>query len=1009
MAGKRKWIFGLGVILLLVLIVVLVWFFGILPGIPPLDALVPPNSAPTVVMILEPGADSQWPADAFIPVYASSYSEKPTTALELWADGKLIETKTPVSKEASSYASANWKWLSGTIGAHSLIVRAVAADGQITSSNVVHITTTAPVGFEILYPAGEGDTVEVVSARFGVSSEEINSRNPGLPSAGPLPEGINLTIPIAPISYLPDSGLAASPAISAAEGKPVLGEIPGNLPLWLDQILPGFGSQVLPKSPGLAVETDGCTVNLLVTDNSDDELGFFMYRADAGNSAFQRIDAFSANDGDQQLVYSDADKKGTLQYYVSAFNAVGESPSNPVEVKFADANCQTSSTGGLELVGNELVLPQVVDLAYFYISFNDGPFDRFPAEPQFLTPDGDKINIKSFLDALVTLSPEPIIEVVMEVWGWQGGVLVELGTLNTTFDYTNLKICNLGISCTGDVASGFLSEYGEIASDGEDQNHAFTWHTNIAGASGALWQIATVPFADNFMIQPQGLIAAGCVEDVSGGTFTVDFSNLSQYLPAPASCGAGSLPYLQFSPNFYLNASLPSFLPVNYYARMIPMIGNQPAGQPSNTVKIQYGPANPVIEPVIVDKLPDIYEVEIVSFEQIDGIDPQFFGCVYITGVDYDAIVASAKNSLPGGFGSSQISGLADQIYNIFYDAMVGGYPICPAAYEDDSSVLGEWGSMLSEGLQSFWNTVVSVYNDLKAGIVDAVAGVLSTIGIPCDGECKAALMTGLEYGITYFTGIPPNLPTYEELKNAGMDYAIELAAVEAGIPCGDECKFVIKEGLNQVAEAAKKSQSQPGCVSASWAQVYGKKPLCLPEGVTSEPMPEGTYYPASAAIKVTRTGSQIGPEQFMVGDQPAYAVKLSVMIDSNNSLSGKTLYYNYNYTIDRPLETEEDIFNMLPNTFPESGSFLLPVNMGSNVIRGKAFISQTLPIPPLAPGGSITIPVTLVPNLEYFFPQHIFALVDELAVRELSLEMWAVLPGNQIRIQTGAACIKAG
>ncbi len=404
---------------------------------------------------------------------------------------------------------------------------------------------------------------------------------------------------------------------------------------------------------------------------------------------------------------------------------------------------------------------------------------------------------------------------------------------------------------------------------------------------------------------------------------------------------------------------------------------------------------------MVLDHLPNPYHIEITSFSPIKWADPTYWGCVYIKSLDYNTIWNSLRSSLPSTFSDQQVTQLAQHTYNLLNTAMLNGQPVCPAPYEKpDESIFSEWGDMLMSALNEVWNTIVDAFNALKNGIVEIAANVINALGIECGQTCKERLMTGLEIGITYFTGIPPTLPNFEELKEMGMDYAIELAAAEAGVPCPQECKDVLRSGLEQVFDAAfKQNQNQPGCVSENYSQAMGKAPLCLPPGVETEPVPEGLVHPAMVTLKVTNTTPGVSP-LYSYADQPAYVVRLEVKVN-NPHLVGKTLTYTYRYSVQKPLvEPSSDnpqsktplpdwMQELLETGMPEtteSGFIVLHVPITGELI-GSAFVSQSISIPALAPSQSVTIPVSLQPAYDYLIPQHALALYAELNNRGLTLD----------------------
>lgn len=897
-----------------------------------------------LVTILNPLQGSRWPADAFIPVGALVISQHKITAAELWADGRLISTKTPAWQDGQMQTTVQWQWMPGKPGGHTLLVRAKTETGETVFSNLVRIDASSPAGF-----------------RWVDLSQADENGNPVLVAEMPveIPEQ-NESVVVPPPQTL-----------AAPENKP------NRLALWLERSF--FVPNQRPAAPDLSAATDGCSVHLFVGDNSEDDRGFFLYRALPGSSAFELVDEFGSSPGTGVLQYTDTTAKGPVQYYVSAFNASGEAPSNPIQVTFSDAACLAAE--GLTFDGRRLVLPQEVQLAYFYFSVNQQPFNRFPIHPdQFLTPDGKGIELTNFLEALTGYWPQPPQTLDLEVWGWQDDTLVALGRQHIRLDFTDLKICNLGTNCIGDVASTFRSHYGRIASDSPDQQYEFYWMSNAAGTTNALWQIASMPFDGDFHPHPLGLLASGCVEGQTGGSFTVDFAHLEQYSPDQTACVENFHPYFEHIqlgvPSFW--KTLPAEEPRMLYARIIPMSGNQPAGRASNTVVIRYTPAETAIEPVVLDHLPNPYHLEITSFSPIKWANPSLWGCVYIKNLDYNAIWESYRKSLASTFTDEQVTLFAQQIYNNLYPHMANHVPVCPPPYKgEDTSWLEEMGKAFWSALKEAWSEITALFNELKNGIVNLVAEVINALGFECNQTCKNGLMTGLEIGMTYFTGIPPSLPTFDELKNAGIDYMIELAASEAGVPCPQECKSVMRSVLNEMFETFEKSQGQPGCVSEDWAKLWGKSPLCFPEGVETEAMPEGLLQPAVVTIKLSNVLPNTPLYQY--DNQPAYVVRLKVS-EINPHLNGKVLNYYYKYTVKTSgfagfwSETEQGFFGL---SVPITGE-----------ISGLPFYSESIPVPALAPGDSVTIPVNLRPtSFDYFIPQHILALFSQLDELGLTIE----------------------
>lgn len=931
------------------------------------ETLFPPNNSEASITILSPDGQSTYPADAAIPILVTISHKNPLSSLELWVDGVQVETYHPAG-EGENFDVHQFYWTPARQGNFRILARATDSAGKSTTSNPILIEIIEPAGARLISLDGSDTTVSEVT--FPSLSE---------PSARP-------NIPNLPQTSLQD----------IAPGKPLA----SDLSLWL-------GSQVqanasLPQAPELTYSLEDCQTTLIITDRSADELGFFIYRSGAGSSSFQRVAELQNQAGAGAFSYSEPNPAGGTIYYAAAFNSAGENPSTPVQISNSDTSCPESGNDGFA----DLPAPEeleTLDLAYFYYSFDGSGYRRYPPNPEdFLTPSEYPTSLRAVVKGLTSTSSVMARQADLVVWGWSGGSLVNLGAFQLEIDNSHLQVCNLGTGCTGDVASGFRSTFGELANDAEDQKREFYWATNAPSTSAVLWQISTSPFSGDFSPHPYSLVAAGCSEGGSSGSFLVDFKDLDAYLPAPSACGGYSQPWMEYS-GFGWEQSLFPGLETHYYIRFTPFSGNQPAGKPSNTVEILAKPGESVIEPIIVDHLPEIYQVEVVDFTPIKKMDPRYWGCVSITGLDYNAIWDYYRSLKPANITDAMIDQFADKIYNDLNYAVQNNLVVCPAPYQGSSgsgSVLSEWGSMLVESLKEIWEDVVSAFNALKAGIVDQVANAISKLGIPCDAECRAGLKLGLEIGMTYFTGIPPNLPSYEQLKNQGLDYMIEMAAAEAGIPCPEQCQEILREGLEDVIDAAAQNNAQPGCVGENWANALGKHSLCLPPGVETAAVPEGVSEPARAVIRVSRVGQE-PPGQYQYQGQPAYVVNIRFP-GENTTLSGTTIPYMYSY-----LDWNKG--------YQQYFTVEAPISR----LQNDVFDSQSVPIPPLAPGESITIPLSLIPHT-YTIPEHLHSLMIELNSRNLEIEDvgdvggsrgtlfdWLCLHnGAEIKIEASVSCL---
>ena len=98
-----------------------------------------------------------------------------------------------------------------------------------------------------------------------------------------------------------------------------------------DTVIVNVVSSAIPAAPStLAATGSGSNVNLTWTNNAANESGFKVYRRQQGG---KKWGSWSVRANVTTTSYTDSVGKGTYQYYVTAYNAAGESaPSNTVQV-----------------------------------------------------------------------------------------------------------------------------------------------------------------------------------------------------------------------------------------------------------------------------------------------------------------------------------------------------------------------------------------------------------------------------------------------------------------------------------------------------------------------------------------------------------------------------------------------------------------------------------------------------------------------------------------------------
>ncbi|MBI5823193.1 MAG: hypothetical protein HZB18_04140 [Chloroflexi bacterium] len=465
-----------------------------------------------------------------------------------------------------------------------------------------------------------------------------------------------------------------------------------------------------------------------------------------------------------------------------------------------------------------------VDRTYYYLSLDNGPWSRVPRnQGEFLTPKNGFFDLEEVLAPLLTSAPSKDIHVTVDAWGWQGGALVFIGRFERIVEASEngepwailpgfLEICSNGTNCTtGEVTADFTQHV--VSSTGG--KHTLRWQLP-PGITSGLWQTSTQPFGSSCELEPAYLYTNGTVSSENESTtFTVEF------------------------PPFYGEEMI-------FHARVLPLVNGQPDCTPSNTITLTLKTQ----EGVVISELekppapPVAYDIEITDFRPIHFPDYKYKYCVTIVENPY--------------YGTTYLDFLG--VAPIWYEKPVGTN-ICPTPYQyQEPSTWDQITGFLKDAV----NFVSNAYNTLKGFVVDIIA-VYNPICLQANlvtesqfvkDACHAAAEVAVNAALTY-VGLPPSLPNYDQLIETGKGELTELLAQQleeqTGIPCTDECKDLIRDGIDAAVEEIGKQAGNSACMSVYEAHDKNIEPLCIPPAIKVKPMHEGQLEPALVTVQLTR------------------------------------------------------------------------------------------------------------------------------------------------------------
>ncbi len=147
-----------------------------------------PLLSPVNVFLISPSNGDELNAGDYALVTMQAFAPEAIQSAELFVDGLSLGVATDTPQNAS------WTWHAWPVGIHTLMARAISADGQMGQSQTVIVNVLEGDGL-IQVPAGEGQTLEQIGADFSVPPDQMAGANPKIDPSQPLQGGQPVQIP----------------------------------------------------------------------------------------------------------------------------------------------------------------------------------------------------------------------------------------------------------------------------------------------------------------------------------------------------------------------------------------------------------------------------------------------------------------------------------------------------------------------------------------------------------------------------------------------------------------------------------------------------------------------------------------------------------------------------------------------------------------------------------------------------------------------------------------------
>ncbi len=289
-----------------------------------------PDSTGITISITNPGSGYIAPAGVLQSISILASGPAPLLAIELWADNELVGVQGAPIAGGVTPLTASFSWLSSEPGAHVLRARTNDAGDQIAESDIVWVYIDEGVN-----SSGETHVLSTDPQVSPPSSEEpIGQAEAWAPSFGGFME-------------------------------------------WI------IGNDHSLEAPDLTTQVEGCSVKLLIHDNSDQELGFSVFRTPEGQTQ-NPTPTFVLGPHAGLGWFETADtltQGGLFSYVVETFTDQGDSAlSNPILVNVNSEGCppHEDEPTPYYLKLKNFNPPSNVANLYCYVSQGGGVWQRTP-------------------------------------------------------------------------------------------------------------------------------------------------------------------------------------------------------------------------------------------------------------------------------------------------------------------------------------------------------------------------------------------------------------------------------------------------------------------------------------------------------------------------------------------------------------------------------------------------------------------------------------------------------
>lgn len=475
MKRKTRYILGAFVLLTAGLLFLTILVVGFMYLVPKWRAEQRVLNAPPAILVRTPQSGFTVRVGEYIMTEAVVSSKNPLTKVELWLNGKVVETQIPEYPNTTNYDMLYDLQLGA--GMHMLYWRAVDDHGLVGQ------TATLPL-FGELPPEVEGiETITIetdqslgkIAEDAGLDADLVEALNPGL-GTNVLPAGTNVSLPSQPGQN--GGGKAGNPAnVPTPPLPPTMPDIAILLPvdpsvLKLDSLFQGLLAN-MPVAPShLEVGFENCAIRLVWNDNASNESNYVVWMQALGGPPL-KIKTLERNPKTGQTMFEfESPSLGIYSFWVEAINALGGQPSEIEWVAVNDASCGEGIASQLEIEALGMWgFNQGWNQVYCYLSLEGAPEMRIPEDDsQFLNIDPmGGANIHEWIGGknriLLRMPSDEEVTLEGDCWGWLGNPM-SMGTFRASVPRDQWDNRTLQIRTSNYVIDYRIRPFGATEADG---------------------------------------------------------------------------------------------------------------------------------------------------------------------------------------------------------------------------------------------------------------------------------------------------------------------------------------------------------------------------------------------------------------------------------------------------------------------------------------------------------------------------------------------------------------